>query len=80
MKGCHFERLRGATSQQHRSRASPQLLLLNLFFMACEYSLKKLCSIFSVGRSAFPQKNLAHLSEASIFILRNLYQSLLQLY
>jgi len=40
--------------------------------------MKKFGPIFLVRQRPVSQKNLTHLREASIFILRYLYQSLLQ--
>jgi hypothetical protein len=59
-------------------RRQAQAKLLFLLFVADEQSLKELCSILFVGKNPVPEKDLAHLREASIFILRNMYQSLLQ--
>ncbi len=55
-----------------------QLLSCSFSFMACQQSLKELCPIFFVAHCSVSQKNLAHLRQASIFIPRYLYQSLLQ--
>jgi len=65
--------------RETRRHTPEQLLSISFSLMTCEQSLKILCPIFPVGQRSISQKNLTHLREAAIFILRYLYQSLLQL-